>query len=233
MRVRVRVRGWCGVYQEGSRECLPAPVCCQEYTAAGAGAASLGPEQPRLTCAGCIIWQDLLHSGPKGHTGIDLRDRMTYGERGTAAGSRVKWNGLEGGAWPCLCGTKHYMVLGWCPQSPFHSELDQPSEGQRERLLSRVPELLPPLTRVASSMTCICSSMNCQGLAVSHLPFSDITFVFWGPGCGLGCYLYTAPLETAPVLPRHPQSLAAAIRIPEDGLACAQGTVHISLCTPC
>lgn len=64
---------------------------------------------------------------------------------------------------------------------------------------------------------------------MSRLPFSDITCVLWGPGHGLRCYLYTAPLETAPVLPRHPQSLAAAIRIPEDGLACAKGTVYPSL----
>lgn len=119
------------------------------------------------------------------------------------------------------CGDRTSHVTDLAPTA---SILGSWTEGWLGRpLWSLHQHLMPPLAeRLPVPWHNVCSYMKWQGLAVSHLPFSDITSVFRAPGCGLRCCLYTAPppppSEAAPVLPRHPQSLAAALRIPEDGL---------------
>lgn len=129
----------------------------------------------------------MLHPGPVGHTGIDLRDRMTYRERDTATGSRVKWNSLEGAVWPLLCRAKHCMLLVWCLQPTFHSELDQ--RGSLGCLLCRVPEhFLPSLTVVVSSVTCCL--FFCEMSGIDSVPSA----LQWHHLCLLGSWLWSEML---------------------------------------
>lgn len=171
------------MFTGNTRENTPAPVCCQDVHKLARFIRSSERPGPHLWLVVASYRWDLLHSGLLGHTGIDLRDRMTSRERDTATGSRVKWNSLEGGAWPLLYRTEHCMLLVWCPQPTFHRELDQ--RGSLRGLSWRVPEhFLPSLTVVASSVTC-CLFL-CEVSGIGSVPPT----LQWHGLCLLGSWLW-------------------------------------------
>lgn len=67
------------MFTGNTHEDIPAPVCCL----LACFIRSSEKPGPHLWLVVASYRWKLLHSGPMGHTGIDLRDRMTSRERDT------------------------------------------------------------------------------------------------------------------------------------------------------
>lgn len=87
--VHVSVRGWVPVFTRNTHGNIYQHLCAvKTYTSCwGRFIRSSERPAPHLWLVVASDREDLLHSGPGGHTGIDLRDRMTSRERDTATGS--------------------------------------------------------------------------------------------------------------------------------------------------